>query len=221
MNFDDLKRDWKAEEAVGKHLEINLSKKREARTSIDNIRKKMKQEYVVNVLLTILAIAFAVFQVLAADVKIFTILIMAIYMGSWAFLSIAYYKRFRKFYKQSYHLEYNSLDNLRWFAYEMRTNLESYKLLTFSSIIVGFGAGVMYIGIERGTNYEMRIGELLQGNFGYGIWTLSFLAVYFTLLISGTYWFARMAIRRYEKPLKQIELSIQYLQEFEMEETDN
>lgn len=213
MNFDDLKKDWKEENTDKVDLSINLSQKREAATAIDKIRKRMKNEYIVNVLLTVVAVLFVGYKLAYNDVRVFTILVVFIYMGSWAILTVFYLKRFKDFYNKSYHLEYSSLENLLWFSYEMRLNLDAYKLLSFSSAIVGFGAAVMVIGLELSNQYMTMLSEVNFSSIE-TYWPLLAMAIYFIVMAFVAFSLIRMAIRGYEKPFQKIQLSIKYLQEF-------
>ncbi|GAA4136672.1 hypothetical protein GCM10022216_12040 [Sphingobacterium kyonggiense] len=213
MNFDDLKKDWKEENTDKVDLSINLSQKREAATAIDKIRKRMKNEYIVNVLLTVVAVLFVGYKLAYNDVRVFTILVVFIYMGSWAILTAFYLKRFKDFYNKSYHLEYSSLENLLWFSYEMRLNLDAYKLLSFSSAIVGFGAAVMFIGLELSNQYMTMLSEVNFSSIE-TYWPLLAMAIYFIVMAFVAFSLIRMAIRGYEKPFQKIQLSIKYLQEF-------
>lgn len=131
MNFDQLKNQWNESEASSNEISENMLKVTEARTPIDNIRKKMKNEFIVQ-LISLLVMLFApkVFH-FTTELTTIYILFYGIICGFMAY----YFFKFYIFYKHSYDLSLDSRKNLLWFYYEMKLNLELYKALTY---IVGF-----------------------------------------------------------------------------------
>jgi len=215
MNFDDLRKDWQADKNEDQDLSINLSKKREASTAIDLIRKYMRQEFWVNLILTIVFLGLFGFFIYAENLKIFTILVLSIYILATTMIWIHYYSQYWKFYHKTYNLEFNSLENLLWFSYEMKLNMMSYRSTTFHSMIIGFGGAMIYTGLERGDHYTLRLNDLLNGTTAVDIGPIIFFAIYFGLLLFAAYAFGRLVIRRYEKQIRRIDQSIAYLKEFE------
>ncbi len=214
MNFDDLRKDWQEDKNEGQDLSINLSKKREASTAIDMIRKYMRQEFWVNLILTFVFLGLFGFFMYVENLKLFTILVLSIYILATTLIWIHYYSQYWKFYHKTYHLEFNSLENLLWFSYEMKLNMMSYRSSTFHALIIGFGGAMIYTGLERGDHYTSRLSDLLNGSMPVDLKYIIFFAIYFGLLLFGAYAFGRLVIRRYEKQIRRIDQSIAYLKEF-------
>lgn len=131
MNFDKLKDQWNESEDSSNEISENMLKVKEARTPIDNIRKKMKSEFFVQLLsLVVMAFAPRIFG-FSPELKTVYILFYAITCG----FTTYYFFKFYTFYKHSYDLSLDSRKNLLWFYYEMKLNVELYKALTY---IIGF-----------------------------------------------------------------------------------
>lgn len=131
MNFDQIKNEWGNTDSGSAEISENMLKITEARTPVDNIRKKMKNEFFVQ-LLSLIVMAFApkIFG-FSAELKAIYILFYAITCG----FTTYYFFKFYTFYKHSYDLSLDSRKNLLWFYYEMKLNVELYKALTY---IIGF-----------------------------------------------------------------------------------
>ena len=131
MNFDQLKDQWNESETSSNEISENMLKVTEARTPIDQIRKKMKHEFF-GQLISLLILVFApkIFH-FTKELTTIYILFYGIICGFMAY----YFFKFYLFYKHSYDLSLDSRKNLLWFYYEMKLNLELYKALTY---IVGF-----------------------------------------------------------------------------------
>lgn len=131
MNFEQLKDQWNENGTSSKEISEKMLKVREAHTPIDNIRKKMKNEFFVQLLSLIIMIfapkVFGFSQQLSAIYFLF----YAIACGFTAY----YFFKFYTFYTHSYDLSLDSRKNLLWFYYEMKLNVELYKALTY---IIGF-----------------------------------------------------------------------------------
>jgi len=131
MNFDELKNQWNEIETGGSEVSENMLKVTEARTPIDNIRKKMKHEFFGQIFALFLMIFAPKIFDFNVELRNIYILFYAIICGFMAY----YFFKFYLFYKHSYDLTLDSRKNLLWFYYEMKVNLELYKALTY---IVGF-----------------------------------------------------------------------------------
>ncbi|MFN0253991.1 hypothetical protein [Pedobacter ureilyticus] len=131
MNFEQLKDQWNENGTSSNEISEKMLKVREAHTPIDNIRKKMKNEFFVQLLSLIIMIfapkVFGFSQQLSAIYFLF----YAIACGFTAY----YFFKFYTFYTHSYDLSLDSRKNLLWFYYEMKLNVELYKALTY---IIGF-----------------------------------------------------------------------------------
>ncbi len=143
MNFDQLKNDWSNNEVVSTEVSESMLKIKDARTPIDQIRKKMKHEFLWQIIsLLVMALAPKILG-FSSNLSSTYFLFFSIVCGFTAY----YFFKFYTFYKHSYDLSLDSRKNLLWFYYEMKINIELYKALTYivSFIYLSFGAIALFI----------------------------------------------------------------------------
>lgn len=198
MNFDQLKNQWNESETDANEVSENMLKVTEARTPIDNIRKKMKNEFFVQ-LLSLIVMAFApkIFG-FSQELRAIYLLSFAITCGFTAY----YFFKFYTFYKHSYDLSLDSRKNLLWFYYEMKLNVELYKALTY---IIGFIALAFCA-----TALVLLRGDILIKLLNKISMTYVVLNAFITILIIGviTELWARFYYGKYLKQIKTIVDSI-------------
>ncbi len=146
MNFDQLKNEWNNEEAKGPVVLEKALQIKEAHMPIDQIRKKMKSEFFVQ-LLALLLIAFTpkIFN-FSPEMRPIFIAFYALAFGFTAY----YFFKFYVFYKNTYHMAIDTRKTLLWFYYEMKLNIELYKALTYMLGLIGLAGFIAYIFINKG-----------------------------------------------------------------------
>lgn len=212
MNFDDLKKAWDNEDNSDLDLTaINLSLNK-ANNAIDKVRKNMRMDFYCLLATTILSLAGLIYAHLNLDVKP----IIFFTLDSFAFLIFVlilfFFIKFYKFYKRSYHLNYDSRDNLMWFYYELRSFIDFYHAFFFVFFIMGLACGLaiglMTANIEMVSGKKDAIGRALSDNI-----TNKF--IYFgsqaILILGGTLLFRWMISRMYGRYLKQIKHTLDLL----------
>ncbi len=134
MNFDSLKEAWNSEQGPSKQFSQNDLKLKESHSCIDKIKKNIRVEFYFS-LIFLIALAVSLPFLGLNDNQISTCAIASSLILA---VAVFYFIRFFTFYKRSITLSYNTRDNLMWFYYEMKLNIEmyrSYYLLTFFMIL--------------------------------------------------------------------------------------
>lgn len=127
MNLDDLQNAWKAEGGDGDALPSLHAELKKARQPIDRIRKNMKGEmfYQLAAILILGGLPFY-FR--------FTTQLSMVYYSAYVLLlliSVYYFNRFYRFFKEIDSYTGNSKDNLYELYYSIRLNMEAYKSFSF------------------------------------------------------------------------------------------
>ncbi len=139
MNFDELKQQWADEPVQDIHLPLRLDTMQKAQSPIDKVRKNMRNEFFMQMLSLVLV---SVLPFTGIFTKQVSVLFLVFYVLMLAFTGF-YFTKFFMFYRRSYHMEYNSRDNLLWFYYELKLNLELYKALTYILVVLGLSFGFL------------------------------------------------------------------------------
>lgn len=149
MNFDELKKEWDEQIIDEKELNPQLDKMEEAHLPIDNIRRKMKKEFYVQ--LGSMILVFFLPKIFNFNEK--ETFVFIFFYGLAAAFTFYYFYKFFKFYKHSYNLTYNSTRNLTWFYYELKMNIELYKAFTYILIFITISALFVFTSIVNGNNF--------------------------------------------------------------------
>lgn len=197
MNFDQLKNEWSNEQAKSPIVSEKILKIKEAHTPIDNIRRKMKSEFFMQ-LLVLLLIAFAprLFN-FSPEMKPIFIAFYALACGFTAY----YFFKFYVFYKNAYNLTIDTRKNLLWFYYEMKLNIELYKALTYMLGLIGLAGFIAYIFINKGSAINAN-----TKNLTYIIVLMCFSSI-FLIGLATEFW----AKYYYGKDLKNVKLIMDQL----------
>lgn len=151
MNFDKLQEQWNNsnDSKIALPSEENLLK--EAHTPIDEVRKNMRRELMVQTAaLILLGFSPSIFKFPSELTSVF-IFIYGLAVGFTAY----YFYKFFRFYKHSYDLSFNSRKNLLWFYYELKLNMELYKALTYILFFIGFAFGVLAYTILKKSGFTI------------------------------------------------------------------
>lgn len=156
MNFDELKKQWNNEDNESSvQISESMLRIKEAHTPVDQIRKKMKHEFYVQIL-SLVAMTFTpkLFN-FSPDLKLIFFIFYAIACGFTAY----YFFKFYTSYKHSYDLSLDSRKNLLWFYYEMKMNLELYKALTYIIGFIALAFGCIYLLVIKNMALTKLISE--------------------------------------------------------------
>jgi len=145
MNFDKLKEQWDNEPNDHIHIPDSLDKLKAAQTPVDAVRRQMRNEFFLQIAaLILLAFAPLIFRLEPLMTNVF----LFCYAMVLTFTAYYFYKFFT-FYKQSYNMTYDSRNNLLWFYYELKLNIELYKALSYITYFIGFSFGVLIVLIHK------------------------------------------------------------------------
>jgi len=148
MNFNELQKQWNNEPTDRIHIPENIDLLRAAQTPIDKVRKKMKNEFFIQMVMVVF-IAFTPMLLHFTD-KL-TALFIPFY-GIMVGFTAYYYYKFYVFYKKSYDMTFDSRKNLLWFFYELKLSIELYKALTYIMFFLGFSFGVLAGSVTDNNN---------------------------------------------------------------------
>jgi len=206
MNFDDLKKAWDQEENKGLNVKnIQLSVDR-ANNAIDKVRANMRLDFYGLIFLAVLTIGGLIFVHLKLDIQPIVYFTIVSFVFLISILLLFFFVKFYKFYKRSYHMNYDSRDNLLWFYYELRFFIDFYHTCFFVFFIMGLACGLaiglMTATLETVSGQKDAIGRALS--FG-----LTGKLIYFgsqaLIIIAGTFgfrWIVNMMYGRYLKQIK-------------------
>lgn len=132
MNLDDLQKSWEKEGLDSEPLNTLPEKLKKAHQPLDRIRINMKNELFYQSLAIIL---MGFWPIYFKFTQHFSIAYYSIY-ALLVLVSIYYFLRFYRFFKESHNYTGSSKDNLYELYYEIRLNMEAYK--SFSFLLVPF-----------------------------------------------------------------------------------
>ena len=162
-NMNKLEQAWQHQDN-GAEIDVRQLDVRETHSIIDAVRKNMRMEFYLFITipwLYLIPIFSRTRSELSNLILVITALVFVLVIGF-------YMLRFYTFYKKSGKMLFNTKDNLMWFYYELRHNMELYRSFTYHSISIGFFAGflmaVVAPHIERGNEID-RLDLLLYGIF--------------------------------------------------------
>lgn len=153
MNFDELKAQWDNESDNDIKIPENIEQLKAAQTPIDAVRKKMKNEFFVQMAFLIIGIFIPALLGLSS---ILTIVFFFCY-GLMVTFTLYYFYKFFVFYKKSYDLNYDTRKNLLWFYYELKLNIELYKALNYILFFIGFIMGVLLVIALKASGNELEM----------------------------------------------------------------
>lgn len=174
-NMNKLEQAWQHQDN-GAEIDVRQLDVRETHSIIDAVRKNMRMEFYL-FLATPLMFAIPFFlktsTFLSSSILIITFLVLLL-------VSIYYLSRFYKFYKSSGNMLFNTKENLTWFYYELRFNMELYRSFVYHGLSIGFFAGFIWGIIEPHISKHTVIDQLDLLLYGIFIIILLFLTVWLT-----------------------------------------
>ncbi len=148
MNFDELQKQWDNQPSEDVKIDPNIKLNQKANTIIDKVRKTLKNEFYFQLSGLVFLFAFP-FLFEANSLTIWWTLLCVSLTFLVPFIYIF------KFYKRSYHLEYNSLKNINWFYYNYKSAIDIYSIYSFIIfILVLMLVGISYIQHPNSFQFE-------------------------------------------------------------------
>lgn len=197
MNLNEFQEAWQKEDGGEKELTLKISALKQAHQPIDSIRKNMKNELYMQVVVIAL-LAYAPFyygitgKLLMAYLTLYALLIA---------VSGYYFYRFYLFFKSMHNYNATAKDSLYELYYEIRLHCEMYKSLSY--LLVPF---LLVIGGIIGYSKNMR--ELPGETFFTGesdLLILPVMAIIGTLIIIvATNWWVNHFYGKHAKSIRKI-----------------
>ena len=206
MNFEDLKSKWAKQNIHPVDLTSELSTTlwmKRTNTAIDKVRKNMRSDFWGWAVLMLLILGAQIVVPIYLNIPLIFQIILGLFYVVYLAISLFFVIRFIRFYRQSYHLEYDSYHNLMWFYYELRYFVDFYHAFTYVSFTLGMGCGLA-IGFIAGSMKLDRGQETVFSQWGEWVGGIGLLvlAAIIVLMWIGTYFIVNLLYGRYLKQIK-------------------
>lgn len=189
-NMNKLEQAWKQQD-TGEEIDVRQLDVRETHSIIDAVRKNMRMEFYLFLVSPILfAIPFFMEtrSSLSTSILVITLLVLLL-------VSMYYISRFYKFYTSSGKMLFNTKENLTWFYYELRFNMELYRSFVYHGLSIGFFAGFIGGIIEPHISKNTEIDQL----------DLLLYGIFIVLLLLFTVWITNFWLKHlYGKHLQRV-----------------
>ncbi|WP_298740929.1 hypothetical protein [uncultured Chitinophaga sp.] len=129
MNFDDLQSAWHSDKGNDIVVPDSVAKLRSAVTPVQHIRRNMRKEFVV---MLVIIIAFPFFPLTVAK-GLALVPFYAMY-AAMVILTVFYFIKFYLFYKRLDTVTLNSKDSLYEVYYDIKLNIEMYRSFNYAII---------------------------------------------------------------------------------------
>lgn len=175
-NMNNIEKMWQEQATNQTAIEPEHLNPRESHSIVDAVRKNMRMEFyyfLASPLLFAIPFFNKTRSSLSISILVITFLVLIL-------VSIYYLSRFYKFYKSSGNMLFNTKENLTWFYYELRFNMELYRSYVYHGLSIGFFAGFIWGIIEPHISKNTVIDQLDLLLYGIFIVIFLFLTVWFT-----------------------------------------
>ncbi|GAB2676728.1 hypothetical protein GCM10027036_33110 [Flavihumibacter cheonanensis] len=204
MNLDELQKAWGKEGSDSEPLKLVLEKLNKAHQPLDRIRSNMRKELIYQSIAILIMGFWPIYfkfnqQFSIAYYSIYALLIM---------VSVYYFLRFYRFFKESHQYTGNSKDNLYELYYEIRLNMEAYKSFSFLLVPFAMIAALLIVFSRRLVKYPDK--QLMDASDWIVIPVVLILMTVF--IIWATNWWVE---KYYGKHAKQIRKLLDELKETE------
>ena len=212
MNFDELKKQWDNQSIEDVVIDSDLEKLNSANTILEDLRKKIKNEFLV----TLLSILFLLIIPYISSYKISGITTFFYYFLLFYVVisTIINYVRFYHFYKLSKEYEINSSKNmLMKVYYELKYALDTNVITSIVSIPSGIGLYFILFSFGKSEEYLNQLinfSETLNSNPMFLFWML--LLIIGSILFIGAMVYY-MYVKYYGVRLKHIKQILDDLEE--------
>lgn len=202
MNLDELQKAWGKEGSDSEPLNLVLEKLKKAHQPLDRIRSNMRKELIYQSIAILIMGFWPIYfkfnqQFSIAYYSIYALLIM---------VSVYYFLRFYRFFKESHQYTGNSKDNLYELYYEIRLNMEAYKSFSFLLVPFAMIAALLIVFSRRLLKYPDK--QLMEASDWIVIPVVMVLMTVF--IIWATNWWVE---KYYGKHAKQIRNLLDELKE--------
>lgn len=180
-NMNNVEKLWQSQVTHETEIQVEHLNPRETHTLVDAVRKNMRMEFycfLASPLLFVIPFILKTNSPLSTSILAITFIVLLL-------VSIYYLSRFYKFYKTSGHMLFNSKENLIWFYYELRFNMELYRSFVYHGLSIGFFAGFIWGIIEPHISNKTEIDQL----------DLVLYVIFIVMLLLLTVWFTQFWLR--------------------------
>ena len=170
-NMNNIEKMWQEQATNQTAIEPEYLNPRETHSIVDAVRKNMRMEFyffLFTPLLYMIPILMKNRSGLSNAILVVTFVVFFL-------VAIYYLSRFYQFYKSSGNMLFNTKENLTWFYYELRFNMELYRSFVYHGLSIGFFAGFIWGIIEPHISQHTVIDKL--DLLLYGIFTVVMLVI--------------------------------------------
>lgn len=210
FNFEDLKKEWKEQEA-SVPIPDDLNKIKKAQTPIDKIRKNIKTEMflmIFSVIFLMIVPFISIYQISGISELVYYIVLFLLIISA-----IPYYKSFYSYYKNTNHKTFNSYRSISEIYYELKNTIRLYKTINY--LLVPYGFILFFIVLSKGRSEKIfEIIMNLPDSFtheNYGYFAALMLVILFTIL--AIFLVGIWVSMFYGKHLKELEKILQQFEE--------
>jgi hypothetical protein len=179
MNFDDIKSAWGKDAGSSLHVPTKIEELKKAELPVDQIKRNMRREFVVQAL----SVVFIAFVPVIYKLKPVLLLPFNVIYMLFVITCIYFFVRFFAFYKRMGAASLTTKDALYEVNYDVRLNMELYKM--FSYMLFPFALIMMGI-IMINAKYDDFV-ELMRSG------ATQALSIYVGLIVLVTYAFLHFA----------------------------
>jgi hypothetical protein len=170
-NMNNIEKMWQEQATNQTAIEPEYLNPRETHSIVDAVRKNMRMEFYFFLFTPLLYMV----PILMKNRSGLSNAILVVTFVVFFLVAIYYLSRFYQFYKSSGNMLFNTKENLTWFYYELRFNMELYRSFVYHGLSIGFFAGFIWGIIEPHISQHTVIDKL--DLLLYGIFTVVMLVI--------------------------------------------
>jgi hypothetical protein len=170
-NMNNIEKMWQEQATNQTAIEPEHLNPRETHSIVDAVRKNMRMEFYLFLFSPLLYMV----PILMKNRSGLSNAILVVTFVVFFLVAIYYLSRFYQFYKSSGNMLFNTKENLTWFYYELRFNMELYRSFVYHGLSIGFFAGFIWGIIEPHISQHTVIDKL--DLLLYGIFTVVMLVI--------------------------------------------
>lgn len=170
-NMNNIEKMWQEQATNQTAIEPEYLNPRETHSIVDAVRKNMRMEFYLFLFTPLLYMI----PILMKNRSGLSNAILVVTFVVFFLVAIYYLSRFYQFYKSSGNMLFNTKENLTWFYYELRFNMELYRSFVYHGLSIGFFAGFIWGIIEPHISQHTVIDKL--DLLLYGIFTVVMLVI--------------------------------------------
>jgi hypothetical protein len=205
MNIDQFKSDWQNDQPEKRLFTEADLKLKSSHSFIDRIRKNMKVEFI----LYFVSYIYVLFMLIFHGGSDMRKILAWLGFGVITMITIYYLAKFFIFYKKTKTMEYNSRENLLWFYYTMKINVEVYRSFYFILFTVSLFFGFIYGFFTHPNQSELDSISSTSTDLSITIWIS--IVLFFIVLTFSTVMMEIWLKMMYTKYIKKIEFILKEL----------